>query len=103
MAGNAMQFLRLPMLASSGLAVIASSLLYFKQKYVVTPSSLLIDRVYSSFDCVETFELTRPLLLVKLYIRELYRSMLVQTFRRHRPSAFQTMKTFRSRPLTASH
>lgn len=37
MAGNAMQFLRLPMLASSGLAVIASSLLYFKQKYVVTP------------------------------------------------------------------
>lgn len=31
-----MQFLRLPMLASSGLAVIASSLLYFKQKYVAT-------------------------------------------------------------------
>jgi hypothetical protein len=40
MAGNAVQFLRLPMLASSGLAVIASSLLYFKQKYVVKPSSL---------------------------------------------------------------
>jgi hypothetical protein len=32
MAGNTMQFLRLPVLASSGLAVIASSLLYFKQK-----------------------------------------------------------------------
>lgn len=35
MAGSTMQFLRLPVLASSGLAVIASSLLYFKQKWVL--------------------------------------------------------------------
>jgi hypothetical protein len=33
MASNTVQFLRLPVLASSGLAVIASGLLYFKQKY----------------------------------------------------------------------
>lgn len=33
MATNAAQFLRLPVLASSGLAVVASGLLYFKQKY----------------------------------------------------------------------
>jgi hypothetical protein len=32
MANSAVQFLRLPVLASSGLAVIASGLLYFKQK-----------------------------------------------------------------------
>lgn len=32
MANNAVQFLRLPVLASSGLAVVASGLLYFKQK-----------------------------------------------------------------------
>lgn len=32
MANNTMQFLRLPVLASSGLAVVASGLLYFKQK-----------------------------------------------------------------------
>lgn len=34
MAGNVVQFLRLPVLASSGLAVLASGMLYFKQKYV---------------------------------------------------------------------
>jgi hypothetical protein len=33
MANSAVQFLRLPVLASSGLAVVASGLLYFKQKY----------------------------------------------------------------------
>lgn len=43
MAGNAIQFLRLPMLASSGLAVIASSLLYFKQKYILPFTLLLIN------------------------------------------------------------
>jgi hypothetical protein len=32
MANSAMTFLRLPVLASSGLAVVASGLLYFKQK-----------------------------------------------------------------------
>lgn len=32
MTNSAVQFLRLPVLASSGLAVIASGLLYFKQK-----------------------------------------------------------------------
>jgi hypothetical protein len=32
MAGNVVQFLRLPVLASSGLAVLASGMLYFKQK-----------------------------------------------------------------------
>lgn len=37
MANNAVQFLRLPVVASSGLAVVASGLLYFKQKYVVPP------------------------------------------------------------------
>lgn len=34
MANSAVQFLRLPVLASSGLAVVASGLLYFKQKFV---------------------------------------------------------------------
>ncbi|RAH68931.1 alpha/beta hydrolase [Aspergillus aculeatinus CBS 121060] len=34
MANSAVQFLRLPVLASSGLAVVASGLLYFKQKNV---------------------------------------------------------------------
>lgn len=34
MANSAVQFLRLPVVASSGLAVVASGLLYFKQKYV---------------------------------------------------------------------
>jgi hypothetical protein len=34
MTNSAVQFMRLPMLASSGLAVVASSLLYFKQKFV---------------------------------------------------------------------
>lgn len=33
MANSAAQFMRLPVLASSGLAVVASGLLYFKQKY----------------------------------------------------------------------
>lgn len=33
MAESAVQYLRLPVLASSGLAVVASGLLYFKQKY----------------------------------------------------------------------
>jgi hypothetical protein len=33
MTNSAVQFLRLPVLASSGLAVVASGLLYFKQKY----------------------------------------------------------------------
>jgi hypothetical protein len=41
MANSAVQFLRLPMLASSGLAVAASGLLYFKQKFV--PQSSLAD------------------------------------------------------------
>lgn len=41
MAGNVVQFLRLPVLASSGLAVVASGMLYFKQKYVVLPTSCL--------------------------------------------------------------
>ena len=36
MANNAAQFLRLPVLASSGLAVVASGVLYFKQKYDIT-------------------------------------------------------------------
>lgn len=31
-ASSAVQFLRLPVIASSGLAVVASGLLYFKQK-----------------------------------------------------------------------
>lgn len=35
---GAVQFLRLPVLASSGLAVVASSLLYFKQKFVSSSS-----------------------------------------------------------------
>lgn len=35
MANNAVHFLRLPVLASSGLAVVASGLLYFKQKFVL--------------------------------------------------------------------
>lgn len=38
MANSAIQFLRLPVLASSGLAVIASGLLYFKQKYDFNPN-----------------------------------------------------------------
>ena len=36
MANSAVQFLRLPVLASSGLAVVASGVLYFKQKYDIT-------------------------------------------------------------------
>ena len=34
MANSTINFLRLPVLASSGLAVVASGILYFKQKYV---------------------------------------------------------------------
>lgn len=37
MANSAAQFMRLPVLASSGLAVVASGVLYFKQKYVTKP------------------------------------------------------------------
>lgn len=36
MANSAVQYLRLPVLASSGLAIVASSLLYFKQKCGLT-------------------------------------------------------------------
>lgn len=36
MAANVVQFLRLPVLASGGLAVVASGMLYFKQKYAHT-------------------------------------------------------------------
>ncbi|KAH8703321.1 BEM46 family protein [Talaromyces proteolyticus] len=43
MAGNAIQFLRLPVLASSGLAVIASSLLYFKQNELIYPRTVPVD------------------------------------------------------------
>lgn len=39
MANSAAQYLRLPVLASSGLAVVASGLLYFKQKLV--PSNIV--------------------------------------------------------------
>ncbi|EEP82851.1 conserved hypothetical protein [Uncinocarpus reesii 1704] len=37
MAGNVVQFLRLPVLASSGLAVVASGMLYFKQNDIIYP------------------------------------------------------------------
>lgn len=37
MANSAVQFLRLPVLASSGVAVVASGLLYFKQKCNLLP------------------------------------------------------------------
>lgn len=50
MAGNVVQFLRLPVLASSGLAVLASGMLYFKQKYVSVQFSIelrLTIRVFS--------------------------------------------------------
>lgn len=42
MANNAVQFLRLPVMASSGLAVVASGLLYFKQKYAFLSLSILL-------------------------------------------------------------
>lgn len=35
MVGNIVNYLRLPVIASSGLAVLGSGLLYFKQKYVI--------------------------------------------------------------------
>ncbi|KAJ5752551.1 hypothetical protein N7520_009468 [Penicillium odoratum] len=43
MANNAVQFLRLPVLASSGLAVVASGVLYFKQNEVVYPRNVPVD------------------------------------------------------------
>ncbi|RAH48141.1 alpha/beta hydrolase [Aspergillus brunneoviolaceus CBS 621.78] len=44
MANSAVQFLRLPVLASSGLAVVASGLLYFKQKSNPVRSELIYPR-----------------------------------------------------------
>jgi fermentation-respiration switch protein FrsA (DUF1100 family) len=38
MVGNIVNYLRLPVIASSGLAVFASGILYFKQKYVIWKS-----------------------------------------------------------------
>ncbi|KKK16922.1 hypothetical protein P175DRAFT_0467825 [Aspergillus ochraceoroseus IBT 24754] len=43
MANNAVQFLRLPVLASSGLAVVASGLLYFKQNELIYPRNIPAD------------------------------------------------------------
>lgn len=43
MANNAVQFLRLPVLASSGLAVVASGLLYFKQNELIYPRNVPVD------------------------------------------------------------
>ncbi|KAI9924060.1 hypothetical protein ASPWEDRAFT_26338 [Aspergillus wentii DTO 134E9] len=43
MATNAAQFLRLPVLASSGLAVVASGLLYFKQNELIYPRNIPVD------------------------------------------------------------
>ncbi|KAJ5938163.1 Protein bem46 [Penicillium verhagenii] len=43
MANNAVQFLRLPVLASSGLAVVASGVLYFKQNEVIYPRNIPAD------------------------------------------------------------
>ncbi|MCJ1339947.1 hypothetical protein MMC09_005239 [Bachmanniomyces sp. S44760] len=40
MAGTLLSYLRLPLLASSGLAVIASGLLYFKQNELIYPRNL---------------------------------------------------------------
>ncbi|OAX77154.1 hypothetical protein ACJ72_08551 [Emergomyces africanus] len=40
MAGNVVQFLRLPVLASSGLAVLASGMLYFKQNEIIYPRNV---------------------------------------------------------------
>ncbi|KAI1913172.1 bem46 protein, variant [Ophidiomyces ophidiicola] len=37
MAGNVVQFLRLPLLASSGIAAVASGMLYFKQNDLIYP------------------------------------------------------------------
>ncbi|KAJ5291834.1 hypothetical protein N7478_001085 [Penicillium angulare] len=43
MANSAMNFLRLPVLASSGLAVVASGILYFKQNEAIYPRSVPAD------------------------------------------------------------
>ncbi|KAL4774249.1 Alpha/Beta hydrolase protein [Aspergillus nidulans var. acristatus] len=43
MTNSAVQFMRLPMLASSGLAVVASSLLYFKQNELIYPRNIPAD------------------------------------------------------------
>ncbi|KAI9374338.1 Alpha/Beta hydrolase protein [Aspergillus egyptiacus] len=43
MANGAVQFLRLPMIASSGLAVVASGLLYFKQNELIYPRNIPAD------------------------------------------------------------
>jgi len=43
MASNTVQFLRLPVLASSGLAVVASGLLYFKQNELIYPRNIPVD------------------------------------------------------------
>ncbi|KAE8144360.1 alpha/beta-hydrolase [Aspergillus avenaceus] len=43
MANNAVQFLRLPVIASSGLAVVASGLLYFKQNELIYPRNIPAD------------------------------------------------------------
>ncbi|RDK40393.1 protein bem46 [Aspergillus phoenicis ATCC 13157] len=43
MANSAVQFLRLPVLASSGLAVVASGLLYFKQNELIYPRNVPVD------------------------------------------------------------
>ncbi|PGH27917.1 hypothetical protein AJ80_00467 [Polytolypa hystricis UAMH7299] len=40
MAGSVVQFLRLPVLASSGLAVVASGMLYFKQNEIIYPRNM---------------------------------------------------------------
>ncbi|KAL1956103.1 hypothetical protein VTO42DRAFT_7622 [Malbranchea cinnamomea] len=40
MAGNIVEFLRLPVLASSGLAVVASGMLYFKQNEIIYPRNV---------------------------------------------------------------
>ncbi|GLI78142.1 bem46 protein, variant [Penicillium ochrochloron] len=43
MTNSAVQFLRLPVLASSGLAVVASGLLYFKQNELIYPRNVPVD------------------------------------------------------------
>ncbi|KAL4820627.1 Alpha/Beta hydrolase protein [Aspergillus spinulosporus] len=43
MTNSAVQFMRLPMLASSGLAVVASGLLYFKQNELIYPRNIPAD------------------------------------------------------------
>ncbi|OQD69945.1 hypothetical protein PENDEC_c028G06586 [Penicillium decumbens] len=43
MANSAVTFLRLPVLASSGLAVVASGLLYFKQNELIYPRNVPVD------------------------------------------------------------